>query len=653
MCSASAPPRVLLRLPAGVAECLRCLASLQLAVSLLVLLAAVLAGATIVETYLGAPAARWYVYDSPWLAVLLALLAANIAGAALVRIPWQRHQTGFVVTHAGLLLLLGGAAVSAWRSEQGELTLREGERTTELTIPRRSRITAFHVGRPDERPYEFAFAPRPYDWDATSGMPLGAVDGVTVNILEWIHDPTLQTDWVADDERVGGPAVRFKVADAGGRPVAEAWLVDQQFGEPGVIGPLHMQLERAVSAAMLSDFESPPLENLGDQGLLLAYYGDDVLRIPVDGSVGRPLPIGNAGVQVEIVAYLAHARPDRLGQFTSIDDRPGNPMLELRVQLPAAAEPLRQVAFARDPHLNLDGVYGRICPVVFRYLHPAVHAPTDVALMQTADGKLYGRTQTDSQATFLGELEPGDTVAVPGGFRLELVEHLPHARRQISFDPAPHAMRGAMAADAEPAALVEVQLAGVAQRVWMRRNDPVYGQRIVQTSSGALVLQFDHARTPLGFALELVEFVREPNPGNVGNAAFSSRVRLIDEAHDVDREHLISMNQPLTYAGRTFYQANFDDAAEGRESSTFLVAFDPGRPLKYAGGLLVCCGIAIMFYMRAYFFRGVAPAVASPHGPVGSVHARQFHRPEGEAPAEPKWSQRPSDVTALQERPLP
>jgi hypothetical protein len=37
------------------------------------------------------------------------------------------------------------------------------------------------------------------------------------------------------------------------------------------------------------------------------------------------------------------------------------------------------------------------------------------------------------------------------------------------------------------------------------------------------------------------------------------------------------------------------------------VAYDPGRPLKYLGSLMVCLGIATMFYMRAYFFRAVLP----------------------------------------------
>jgi hypothetical protein len=63
------------------------------------------------------------------------------------------------------------------------------------------------------------------------------------------------------------------------------------------------------------------------------------------------------------------------------------------------------------------------------------------------------------------------------------------------------------------------------------------------------------------------------------------------------------MNQPLTHRSFTFYQSSFDDAKHGRETSVFSVAFDPGRNLKYCGSLMICLGIATMFYMRTYFFQ--------------------------------------------------
>lgn len=596
------------------------LASLTLAVALIVVLAGVLAAATIVETYLGAAAARWYVYESPWFFVLLALLAVNIAGAAVVRFPWQRHQTGFVVTHVGLLILLLGAAISAGRGEQGRVTLNEGESADEMIVDGHSRVTAFAVGDSAQQTYEFTFAPRPFDWDAERSLHVGEVDGVAVDVIALVHQPQLQQRWVADQARIGGPAVRFQVNEAAGRQVAEAWLVDQQFGEPGNIGPLRMQLARALNDAMLADFQDPPKpETLGEYGLLLAYCGDDVLRVPIDANVGRAIAIGESGLRVEVAEYLPNARPDRLGTFTSVDDRPLNPLLELRVLTPDADEPLRQVASAKEPRLNLDGVYGRVCPVTFRYLHPAVSIPFDVQLLQTPDGRLHARTVAEDRPKVRGELKRGDTLTVPGGFELKVIDHLPHARRDISFEAAPHRPRTSQAEEDEPAALVRLSVGDEQHDVWMRRNDPIYGRRVISTAGGAWALEFDNARTSLGVRLELVDFERRPNPGNVGNAAFISRVRVQDDAGGVDREEVVSMNQPLAYRGRHFYQFDFEESDHGGASSTFSVTIDPGRPLKYLGGLLVCCGIALMFYMRAYSLGHSSSAtahVAAAGGPV-------------------------------------
>ena len=41
--------------------------------------------------------------------ILLAFLGDNILCAALIRYPWKKRQTGFVITHAGLLILLAGS----------------------------------------------------------------------------------------------------------------------------------------------------------------------------------------------------------------------------------------------------------------------------------------------------------------------------------------------------------------------------------------------------------------------------------------------------------------------------------------------------------------------------------------------------------------
>jgi sugar lactone lactonase YvrE len=86
-------------------------ASLKLAVVLILGAAFIFALGTFIEAGYGTPAAAFGVYQTWWFNLCLLLLAINIFSAAAIRYPWKRHQTGFVVTHIGLLVLLAGAAL--------------------------------------------------------------------------------------------------------------------------------------------------------------------------------------------------------------------------------------------------------------------------------------------------------------------------------------------------------------------------------------------------------------------------------------------------------------------------------------------------------------------------------------------------------------
>ena len=112
----------------------------------------------------------------------------------------------------------------------------------------------------------------------------------------------------------------------------------------------------------------------------------------VDQNVGQAVAVGDSGAKVELVQYLSNAKLDAAGQFQSLGEDLRNPLVELKVKLPGDEEPYRQVAFAKSPLLNFDGVYERDCPVKFVYQHPKIKPQTAIEFLQADDGKLYGRT---------------------------------------------------------------------------------------------------------------------------------------------------------------------------------------------------------------------------------------------------------------------
>src|SRR5580698_10278348 len=139
---------IYLRIVLGIYEFL---ASLKLAVVLILSLACVLGLATFVEANFGTAAVAFLVYHTWFFAALLSLLAVNIFCAAAIRFPWKRHQTGFVITHIGLLTLLSGSAISDRGSVNSQMLVYLGA-SNQLAIDMDQSILSVSniPGRPEQ-----------------------------------------------------------------------------------------------------------------------------------------------------------------------------------------------------------------------------------------------------------------------------------------------------------------------------------------------------------------------------------------------------------------------------------------------------------------------------------------------------------------------
>ena len=96
----------------------------------------------------------------------------------------------------------------------------------------------------------------------------------------------------------------------------------------------------------------------------------------------------------------------------------------------------------------------------------------------------------------------------------------------------------------------------------------------------------------LPFSLHLIEFRHDKYPGTDIPKNFSSRVRLQNLENGEDREVRIFMNNPLRYAGETFYQASFDPDDHG---SVLQVVHNPSWLTPYFACVLVATGLVIQF----------------------------------------------------------
>jgi cytochrome c-type biogenesis protein CcsB len=113
------------------------LASLKLAVILLVLLLIGLAAGTIIESSRGAPVAQRTVYYAWWFLALQGVFAVNIVASILSLAPWGKQRIGYVITHASMIVIFLGAGLTYFFKTEGNLGLWEGQSSAaiDLTAP--------------------------------------------------------------------------------------------------------------------------------------------------------------------------------------------------------------------------------------------------------------------------------------------------------------------------------------------------------------------------------------------------------------------------------------------------------------------------------------------------------------------------------------
>lgn len=101
------------------------------------------------------------------------------------------------------------------------------------------------------------------------------------------------------------------------------------------------------------------------------------------------------------------------------------------------------------------------------------------------------------------------------------------------------------------------------------------------------------------FAVHLLEFKHAKYPGTDIPKDFSSRIRLQRPDTGEDREVLIYMNNPLRYAGETYYQASFDPDDHG---TILEVVHNPSWLTPYFSCVLVAAGLVFHFVKHLVSF---------------------------------------------------
>ncbi len=158
-----------------------------------------------------------------------------------------------------------------------------------------------------------------------------------------------------------------------------------------------------------------------------------------------------------------------------------------------------------------------------------------------------------------------------------------------------------------PAAYVELVGAEGPIGTWLVYANPGMPPQRFEYAGRTWKIGFRFQRTYKPYSLTLLKFSHDVYSGTELPKNFSSRIRLNTPDGRDDREVLIYMNNPLRYAGLTFYQSGFD----GSKTTILQVVRNPSWQLPYIACALMTLGLLIQFSIHLVAFIARRRKVAS------------------------------------------
>jgi hypothetical protein len=149
-----------------------------------------------------------------------------------------------------------------------------------------------------------------------------------------------------------------------------------------------------------------------------------------------------------------------------------------------------------------------------------------------------------------------------------------------------------------PSAIVEIQTPDKSLGTWLV-SEYIEKPQVFSYNNRTYKLEMRPRRYYNPFTIRLLEFRHDVYAGTDTPKNFSSRVQLERPEIGENREVKIYMNNPLRYAGQTFYQASFDQDDHG---TILQVVHNPSWLTPYFSCILVGVGLVVQFMTSLFGF---------------------------------------------------
>jgi hypothetical protein len=515
---------------------------------------------------------------------LLAALALSILTSLVIRWPYPGGRLGFPLAHAAILVILGGAAISAIGVDRGWLQLRRGQGSpgyfSQTAGAGRAFPGGFTVGVRDIATRFWHELVVGFPGDGVESRFLVregrsyTVDGGRVRIELGLYEPEADVG-VAPWDRPAGPSrpgILVRLLGEGS-PGAQ-WLV------PG-IGPgletwrVHA-LGRVVTFRIAKDEDALRALTEVDPrepalGRLTVRMGETTVG-PVDVTLGGSLEVPDSG-GVATVRFLAVAKDleqARVGvplEFQTTTD----PAVHLEIARGAQ----RQRVWARSGETST----GREDLAGLRASYEHRHLPPEE--MRIVEGPSGGLRVVASRGggSERQSLRLGEAIVLPG--------HPPFVveKRFERFG-----LRPVLAGEGEAAPGAVPLRTGVLE-VTVSMPDGERKERLIASES------------PRGRPHRILSLGDGPDRVDVGLVTTSVREYAttleIRDADGTTRVERLRVNHPVRHGGFRFYQSNVDDHERpDPQASVLQIVDDPGIPVVYGGLAMMFLGIVWMLVIE-------------------------------------------------------
>ncbi|MGR3218756.1 MAG: cytochrome c biogenesis protein ResB, partial [Candidatus Anammoxibacter sp.] len=523
------------------------------------------------------------VFHSHWFTILLVFLCINLFACAVKR--WRNTvlQIGFLSTHLSLILIMVGSVIDSKYGYKGAINLIEGQSVDyfftfddmkKIPLGFELLLEDFELIKHPPK-FELIAYTKENDKERRITIKVGKEQSIAsspykVEIKRFIPDAELLREPINTSDELKNPAVFVQLYSAENVD-SEGWLLanhrnSYEFKREGIrIEYIWAKTEKEFANLDNSKEEKTVVEKK-EKSKLIVKLKDRNITVEFPVKVGQHFEVANSEYHVQIVEYTPDFPNKDLPESQQTDD---NPAIKIEIHGPQGNE--ERWIFANYPawdemhetkYSDINLVFASEGNV--RQIRHVVQVAQDSKgnhkLIYSKEGKIIKNIPWKLDEKY----SIGNT-----GFHVKLVKYYPSfGMKEEIVQKSDNLVNPAILVDTTgPSGKTSEWLFAKNGRAWWYLDDN-------------LALLYQEGR----------EIIKD----------FKSTLKIIEDGKVV-KTKTIEVNDPLSYKGIDFYQANYDP--NNPKFSGIQVTSHPGIFVVYTGFWTLCFGIVFIFYIKPFIKR--------------------------------------------------